>query len=142
MQTTDTSRRMLLLKRIGIVLASLLLVLVIVAVFFPWDLLRGPVNRFVSEKTGRKFEITRRLDVGLGLRTATVKLDGIEFANPAWARDPYLVRAERAEIDIRIWPLLASRIVLPRIMLTSPSVPSTSMTRVPTRAMMCMLATT
>ena len=122
MQTTDTSRRMLLLKRIGIILASLLLVLVIVAVFFPWDLLRGPVNRFVSEKTGRKFEITRRLDVGLGLRTATVKLDGIEFANPAWARDPYLVRAERAEIDIRIWPLLASRIVLPRIMLTSPSV--------------------
>lgn len=71
--------------------------------------LRGPVNRYVSEKTERKFEITRRLDVGLGLRGATIKLDGIEFANPAWARDPYLVKAERAEFEIRFWPLLGGR---------------------------------
>jgi len=121
MQTADTSRSRLF-KRIGIAVASVVLLLVIVMVFFPWDMLRGPINRYVTEKTGRKFEITRHLDVGLGLRTATVKLDGIEFANPAWARDPYLVKAERAEIDVRIWPLLASRIVLPRIVLSSPSV--------------------
>ena len=121
MQNTHTSRKVLL-KRIGLALASLVLVLVVVVVFFPWDMLRGPVNRYVSEKTGRKFEITRRLDVSLGLRTATVRLDGVEFANPEWARDPYLVRAERAEVDIRIWPLLASRIVLPRIVLSSPAV--------------------
>jgi len=75
--------------------------LVIVLAFFPWDTLRGPVNRYVSEQTGRKFEITRRLDVGLGWGQATVKLDGIEFANPSWARDPYLVKADRAEFDIR-----------------------------------------
>lgn len=85
-------------------------------------MLRGPINRYVTEKTGRKFEITRHLDVGLGLRTVTVRLDGIEFANPAWARDPYLVQAERAEIDVRIWPLLAGRVVLPRIVLASPAV--------------------
>lgn len=42
--------------------AALLLVLAL----FPWDALRGPINRYVSEQTGRKFEITRRLDVDLG----------------------------------------------------------------------------
>lgn len=103
----------------GVVL--LFVALVTGLAFFPWDVLREPVNRYVSEKTGRKFEITRRLDVGLGWRQATVKFDGIEFANPSWARDPYLVKADRAEFDIRIWPLIASKIVIPRLALFSPT---------------------
>src|SRR4051812_48836030 len=101
--TAVATRRPLWLKLL-VALVALLVVLVLVVVFFPWDMLRQPINRYVSEKTGRKFEITRHLDVGVGLRTATVKFDGIEFANPSWARDPYLVKAERAEFDIRLWP--------------------------------------
>ncbi|MDR6890104.1 MULTISPECIES: AsmA family protein [Variovorax] len=102
-------------------LVLLFAVLAVVVAFFPWDMLRGPINRYVSDKTGRKFEITRRLDVGVGLRGATVKFDGIEFANPPWARDPYLVKAERAEFDIRLWPLLTQKIVIPRLALFSPT---------------------
>jgi uncharacterized protein involved in outer membrane biogenesis len=99
----------------------LLAALAVLLAFFPWDTLREPVNRYVSEKTGRKFEITRRLDVGIGLRGATVKADGIEFANPSWARDPYLVKAERAEFDIRLWPLITQKVVIPRLALSSPT---------------------
>lgn len=99
----------------------LLAALAVLLAFFPWDTLREPVNRYVSEKTGRKFEITRRLDVGIGLRGATVKADGIEFANPPWARDPYLVKAERAEFDIRLWPLVTQKVVIPRLALSSPT---------------------
>lgn len=108
--------------RIAAACVGLLAVLVLVVMFFPWDMLRGPVNRYVSEKTGRTFAITRHLDVDLGWRSATVKLDGIEFANPAWARDPYLVRAERAELDLRIWPLLRGKVVMPRLMMVAPAV--------------------
>ncbi|HEX7863496.1 MAG TPA: AsmA family protein [Variovorax sp.] len=104
----------------GVVL--LFVALAVGLVFFPWDVLREPVNRYVSEKTGRKFEITRRLDVGLGWRQATVKFDGIEFANPSWARDPYLVKADRAEFDIRIWPLVSGKVDIPHLMLFSPTV--------------------
>ncbi|RUR70618.1 AsmA family protein [Variovorax guangxiensis] len=106
-------------------LAGLVLLVALLAIglaFFPWDVLREPVNRYVSEKTGRKFEITRRLDVGLGWRQATVRLDGVEFANPSWARDPYLVKAERADFDIRLWPLISSSVVIPRLALSSPTV--------------------
>ena len=99
--------------------ATLLLVLVLVVLFFPWDWLRGPVNRYVSERTGRHFEITRRLDVKLGL-TSRVMADGIEFANPAWARDPYLVKADAAEFDIKLWPLLRGHVELPRVSLRQP----------------------
>ncbi|VWX57896.1 conserved hypothetical protein [Burkholderiales bacterium 8X] len=119
--STSLRRRPLWVKVLGAVL-GLLVVLWLVLVFFPWDMLRGPINRYVSEQTGRKFEITRHLDVGLGLRQATVKFDGIEFANPSWARDPYLIRAERAEFDIRLWPLISKSIVIPRINLVSPAV--------------------
>lgn len=55
--------------------------LVLVVLFFPWDKLRGPVNRYVSDQLGRRFEITDRLSVSLG-RTATVRLDGFELAYP------------------------------------------------------------
>lgn len=108
--------------RIVTAVVALFAILVLIVMFFPWDVLRGPVNRYVSEKTGRTFEITRHLDVDLGWRSATVKLDGIEFANPSWARDPYLVRAERAELDLRLWPLLGGKVVIPRLMMVAPAV--------------------
>ncbi|HSH89080.1 MAG TPA: AsmA family protein [Ramlibacter sp.] len=101
----------------GVVAAAVLLVLLVI--FFPWDVLRGPLNRYVSDKTGRHFEITRRLDVKLG-RTTRILADGIEFANPEWARDPHLVKAESAEIDVHILPLLRRRIELPLIVLHKP----------------------
>ena len=97
----------------------LLLALALLVAFFPWNLLREPINRYVSDKTGRKFEITRRLDVNLG-RTITVTADGIEFANPSWAREPYLVKADSAVMAVRFWPLLAGKVELPRVSLTQP----------------------
>ena len=103
-----------------IALGVLVLALVLLAVFFPWDTLRGPVNRYVSNKTGRHFEITRHLDVKLG-RTTRVLMDGIEFANPDWAQDRNLVKADAAEVDIRLLPLLLHRrIELPYLKLTKP----------------------
>lgn len=105
--------------RIAAIGAVLLLALVLLVVFFPWDWLRGPLNRYVTEQSGRKFEITRKLDVKLG-RTTRVFADGIEFANPDWARDPYLVKAESAEIEIKFWPLLRGRVELPLVSLQRP----------------------
>jgi AsmA family protein len=103
---------------VGAMLAVLGLVL-----FFPWDVLRGPINRFVSDDLGRKFEITRRLDVDLQpwpWGVTTVNTDGLELANPEWAADPYLVKAKSAEFEIKLWPLLLGKIELPRIKLSEP----------------------
>ena len=99
--------------------AVLVALLVLLVMFFPWDVLRGPLNRYVTDKTGRHFEITRSLDVKLG-RTTRILADGIEFANPEWAHDPHLVKAESAEIDVHLLPLLRRRIELPLIVLHKP----------------------
>ena len=69
------------------VTVGVVVLLIAVVLFFPWDVLRGPLNRYVSDQTGRHFEITRRLDVKPGWATR-VRLDGVTFANPEWARDP------------------------------------------------------
>ena len=104
-----------------VVTAVVLAVLVLVIFFFPWDSLRGPLNRYVSDQLGRRFEITRHLSVKPGW-TTTVSAQGIEIANPPWARDPYLLKAAGAEFDIRLLPLLTGKIVLPKIRLTEPEI--------------------
>jgi uncharacterized protein involved in outer membrane biogenesis len=100
-------------------LAILAVLIALLLAFFPWDVLRGPLNRYVSDRTGRHFEITRKLDVKLG-RTVRIVADGIEFANPEWAEDPHLVKAEGAQIDIELLPLLRRHVVLPRVELRQP----------------------
>ena len=96
-----------------------LIALVLLVTFFPWDLLREPINRYVSGQIGRRFEITQRLDVRLG-RTTTVIAEGVEIANPDWASKPYLLKAKAAGFDINLWALLFGKIQIPRIALTGP----------------------
>lgn len=110
-----------LVRRWLVRIVALLVFVVLVIYFFPWDALRGPINRHVSEALGRRFEITRHLAVQLG-RTTTVRADGIEIANPEWAHEPYLLQAKAAEFDIRLWPLLTGKVVLPRVSLTEPQI--------------------
>jgi uncharacterized protein involved in outer membrane biogenesis len=117
----NSSTRPVLLKRILVGVGALLVVLVLVIAFFPWDAMRGPINRYVSDQLGRRFEITRHLSVDLG-RTITVRADGVEFANPEWAHKPYLVKATAAEFDIKLFPLLGGRVEIPRIALTEPEI--------------------
>ncbi|CAN7568224.1 AsmA family protein [Polaromonas sp. LjRoot131] len=117
----DTQPHPVLWRRWLAGIAAVLAILVLVLVFFPWDVLRGPINRHVSDQLGRRFEITRHLSVHLG-RTVTVRADGVEFANPEWASKPYLVKAQAAEFDIKLLPLLLGKVVLPRIALTAPEI--------------------
>ncbi|MBK0394409.1 AsmA family protein [Ramlibacter algicola] len=106
--------------KVLLAIAVIALLLVVLIAFFPWDTLRGPINRYVTKKTGREFAITRHLDVKVG-RTTRVLMDGVQFANPDWAQDRYLVRADAAEVEIRLLPLLLQRrIEMPMIRLTKP----------------------
>lgn len=109
------------IRRWFVALGVLFVAVVLIVFFFPWDMLRKPVNRYVSDQLGRRFEITRRLDVKLGL-ISTVQLEGVELANPEWAKEPYLLKAEAARFDIKLWPLLTGKIELPMVALTEPQI--------------------
>ncbi|MEO7953306.1 MAG: AsmA family protein [Polaromonas sp.] len=102
-------------------IAVFLLFLALAIFFFPWDVLREPINRYVSGQLGRRFEITRHLAVSVG-RTTTVRAETVEIANPDWAHDPYLLKAKAAEFDIKLLPLLLGKIDIPRVVLTEPKI--------------------
>src|SRR4051794_22393731 len=86
-------------RHVLVVAGILVGALVLGIVFFPWDSLRGPIGRYVSGKTGRHFAITGHLSVSLG-RTVRVRAEGVELANPSWAADPWLIRADKVDFQL------------------------------------------
>lgn len=94
------------------------LVLLVIALW-DWNWFKGPVERAVQAKTGREFHINGNLDVDLG-RVITVRGDGLTFANAEWSKQPKMASADRAEIDVRFWPLLRGQVLIPEIRMTRP----------------------
>jgi len=108
------------LRRWPFVLGALVLVLLIVILIFDWNWFKGPVERAVQAKTGREFHIDGDLDVDLG-GTTTIRGDGLRFANADWSKQPQMASAQRAEIDLALWPLLRGKVRVPEIRLTQPN---------------------
>ncbi|MFI8719193.1 AsmA family protein [Stenotrophomonas sp. NPDC077464] len=101
------------------VLVFLVALILLVIALWDWNWFKGPVERAVQAKTGRVFHIGGNLDVDLG-RTLTIRADGLTFANAEWSRTPRMASADRAEIDLRAWPLLRGQVRIPEIRLTRP----------------------
>ena len=96
-------------RRAGITLGAIALVVLVAWLLFDWNWLKPPLERAVSNATGREFRIDGDLDVDLG-RTITVSADRLRLANAPWSKEPRMGSAERVEIDIAPWPLLALRL--------------------------------
>lgn len=86
-----------------------------------WNWFKGPVERQVEARTGRKLEIGGNLDVELG-RVPVIRADALSFANAPWAKQPLMASAQRLELAIELWPLLKGEIRIPDIRLTQPRV--------------------
>jgi uncharacterized protein involved in outer membrane biogenesis len=108
------------LRRWPFVLGALVLLLLIVILVFDWNWFKGPVERAVQAKTGRALHIDGNLDVDLG-GTITIRGDRLRFANADWSKQPQMADAQRAEIDLALWPLLRGKVRIPEIRLTRPN---------------------
>ncbi|MBB5874853.1 AsmA family protein [Xanthomonas sp. 3498] len=107
------------LRRWPFVLGALVLLLLVIILIFDWNWFKAPVERAVQARTGRAFHIDGNLDVDLG-RIITVRGDRLRFANADWSKQPQMASADRAELDIALWPLLRGRVRIPEIRLTKP----------------------
>lgn len=101
------------------ILVFLFALILLIIALWDWNWFKGPVERAVQAKTGREFHIGGNLDVDLG-RTLTVRADGLTFANAEWSKTPRMASADRAEIDLRAWPLLRGQVRIPEIRLIRP----------------------
>ena len=84
-----------------------------------WNWFKGPIERQVEARTGRRLEIAGNLDVDLG-RVPVIRADGLSFANAPWARRPLMASAQRLELAIELWPLLKGDVRIPEIRLSQP----------------------
>ena len=102
-------------------LALLALALAALIALWDWNWFKGPIERQVEARTGRKLQIGGNLDVDLG-RVPVIRADALSFANAPWAQQPLMASAQRLELAIELWPLLKGDIRIPDIRLSQPRV--------------------
>lgn len=109
-----------ILKGTGIAIGVLIVALLLVAAFFPWNRLREPLSRTLSADLDRQVNIEALH--GSLFWQPHVQVTGLTISNPAWAGGGQMVSIERIDLELRFWPLLAGEIVLPKVVLIRPVV--------------------
>ncbi|HEU4532441.1 MAG TPA: AsmA family protein, partial [Steroidobacteraceae bacterium] len=105
-------------SRWAIVSAVVLLALGLFIVVFDWNWFKGPVERRISQATGREFRVGD-LDVDLG-RAIRIRLERPRLANASWSSRQPMAQAERVEIDVAFWPLFKGDVALRSVNLEKP----------------------
>ena len=100
---------------IGILLFFLAVVLLLA--FFPWNVLRDPIGRYVTEDTGRELVIAGDLDVHPFSLSPRVVVHDIRFDNAPWGSEPRMLDLKRLEFQVRLLDLLRGEMVFPLIAL-------------------------
>lgn len=105
------------------VLAVLAIALAVLVALWDWNWFKGPIERRVEAATGRSLEIRGNLDVDPGWRIFRVRASDLAFGNASWSKTPVMARADRVEIELRLWPaLLHGQFRIPRATLVRPQV--------------------
>ncbi|MHB1332145.1 MAG: AsmA family protein [Sulfuriferula sp.] len=110
------------MKWLGYLLAAIIVIIVLLMLFFDWNWLRHPIERAVTDKTGRALTINGNLDVKLGWPVTRVQVTDITFANPAWAKQPLMFSVKRVDGGIRLPQLFERQFWLSTVKLTHPQV--------------------
>lgn len=105
----------------GVLLAPIVLAALFIAIF-GWNWLRGPIERMATERTGRALAINGDLTVKPGWPLPHIRAAAVSFANPAWAKEKYMLVVDSVDVTLHLPQLLARNIVLPEVRLERPVV--------------------
>lgn len=85
-----------------------------------WDLLRGPIARIASARSGRTISINGHLQVHLFSSTPSVTIGGLRVANPSWEVPRPLLTLQQLQIQVEGRELLQGHLVLKRVAIDQP----------------------
>lgn len=105
---------------LGAVLAGLILIGVLIALFWDWDRLRGPIARYAGASLHREVHIDGHLKVHLLTWTPQATVEGLRIGNAPWAGQKDLADIPRLVVQVKLLPLLGGRMVLPLLQLDRP----------------------
>ena len=107
-------------KGIAIAIGCVIVLLLLVVAFFPWNHLRGPLSHALSADLQRQVSIAALHGSLFG--HPHIQVSGFTIGNPAWAGGGQMVSIQRIDLELRFWPLLRGDVVLPRVALIRPDV--------------------
>jgi AsmA protein len=81
--------------------------------------LRGPIERKVGELTGRELHIGALKPVW-DWRHMRFRAEKVSFANPEWATEELMLRADAVEASVELLPLFIGQVYLPEVHLVRP----------------------
>src|SRR5438874_3646068 len=99
-----------------------LLIALVLFVAFGLDTLKGPIARGVTNGTGRELRIGGHLKPVWSWVHPRFRVGQVSFANPDWASEDLMFKADALEVSVELAPLLIGRVVLPEVHLTRPVV--------------------
>jgi hypothetical protein len=114
------SRRRSIFIYVAATIAGIFALLVAIVLFMDWDLLKGPVARVVSAKTGRTVSITGHLHAHLWSTTPTLSVEGVQVANPPWEVPRPLLTLKRLQVQVELRPLFGGHLILHRVEVDQP----------------------
>jgi uncharacterized protein involved in outer membrane biogenesis len=93
----------------------LLVVALVLFIAFGLNTLRGPIMRAVTNATGRELRIEGDLKPLWSWVHPRFRAEKVSFANPDWASEDYMFRADALETSIEVLALLRGRVVVPKM---------------------------
>jgi uncharacterized protein involved in outer membrane biogenesis len=103
-------------------LGGLLIILVLALGLMDWNLLKHPIERIASTRSGRTVNIAGDLQVHIWSWTPSVTVNGLTVGNPPWEGSRPMLKVPRIELRLKLLPLLEGELVLPRVALFRPDV--------------------
>lgn len=102
--------------RTAAAVAIVALAIVLFLAWFDWDMLRGPVAREASRRSGRPVSIAGHLKVHLLTWTPTATVGGLTVGNPAWVKGGGdLAQVGQLTVSVKLLPLLIGQVELPLV---------------------------
>jgi uncharacterized protein involved in outer membrane biogenesis len=82
---------------------------------FDWNMLRGPIAREASRRSGRPVRIDGDLKVHLLSWTPSATVGKLTIGNPPWMHGGQLAQIQQFGVSIKLLPLLIGRVELPMV---------------------------
>ena len=101
-------------------IAVVIAVFIAVAIFFPWNALRGPVADYASHRLKRMVRIDGDLNIHLAL-TPRIDVHDVTIGNAPWSDVQPMARLAHASFRINLLSLLRSEASIPDVELVEPT---------------------
>ena len=109
-------------KWTGATLLGVILGALFALYFLDWNQMRGPIGRWLSQRSGREIHLDGNLAVNLFSWQPFADAQGVFIGNPKWVGAPQAARADRFRIEVRLVPLFFGHLIVPLVQIDKPDI--------------------